>query len=94
MSETGARGSSVSGSGCGSVGSEVTGATGPLVPGASSRSVRSVDTVSVARREIVIRFFGCPNPKNYRVSDLPAPFVGKSRFFTGAQIPEFIPPGV
>ena len=42
----------------------------------------------------MIRFFGCPNPENHRVSDLPAPLVEKSRFFAGVQIPEFKIPGV
>ena len=45
--------------------------------------------VSVARRVIVIRFFGCPNPEIHRVSDLPARLVGKLRFSTGVKIPEF-----
>ena len=56
--------------------------------------IRTPGRVSVARSEIVIRFLGCPNPENHRVSDLPAPLVGKSRFFTGVQIPEFRIPGV
>ena len=39
--------------------------------------IRTPGRVSVARREFVIRFFGCPNPESHRVSDLSAPLVGK-----------------
>ena len=44
---------------------------------------RTPGQLPVARREIVIRFFGCTNPENHCVSNLPAPLVGKSCPKTG-----------
>ena len=52
--------------------------------------IRTPGRVSAARREIVIRFFGCPNPESHRVSDLPAPLVGKSPFFARGQILDWV----